>query len=126
MKKTKFLFLALSLILVAGCSKPSPQGFLPNKCQVPGGFICTDISANGKQVSFNLGNSLGYDITEVSINVVGCSNPNSKTTLASGETAKYTLECNLVSGKRFNGEMTINYKDQGQAQTQKGEIGIKG
>ena len=126
MKKLSFWFLTLILILVAGCSKPSPQVFLPNKCQVPGGFMCTDISANGKQVSFNFENALGSDITEVSICVAGCTNSNGKTALSNAESAKYTLECNLVSGKRFKGEMTINYKNQGQAQTQKGEIEIKG
>lgn len=112
--------------IISELDKPSPKCALPNQCQVPDGFYCENLTSDGKKVSFKLGTASGYEITDVSVNVMGCYNIQGQTTLAYPEFSTYTMECDIVSGKRFSGNLTIRYKDvDGLAEIAKGKIGIK-
>jgi uncharacterized protein (UPF0333 family) len=87
----------------------SPDKFLPSKCVLPSGIACVDHRADATGITLVLQNGMGYDLTNVIVNVVGCGvlGP-SDTTFDNGEQKTFNRTCTLT-GSKFNGDIKIFY-----------------
>jgi len=91
----------------------SPDRFLPEKCQLPSGIACLDskLSNSGGAVLV-VQNSLGFDISNITVTVngTGCSaSSSSPASLNNGAQGTYTVSCSPTSGTRFSGDITFAY-----------------
>jgi len=89
----------------------SPDRFLPEKCTMPSGLACLDFTATDTGFTLILHNSLGIDISAVSVSIdgTGCSDTAAgPTDLDNGKSGTYTVSCSPSSGK-FKGDITMAY-----------------
>ena len=93
----------------------SPDKFLPSKCLLQSGIACLEHKATPTDIQVVLQNSLGDDLTAVSVTIPGC-NPVETTvgtgTLANGEKSPSVLiTCTPpgLTGSKFSGAMYVNY-----------------
>ena len=90
----------------------SPDRFLPEKCQLPSGIACLDSRLTTSGATIVIQNSLGIDMTSITVTVngTGCSaSSSSPATLNNGEQGTYTISCTPASGARFSGDLDIAY-----------------
>ena len=95
----------------------SPDRFLPEKCTMPSGIACLDFRATASGVDVILLNSLGTDISSVSLSIdgTGCSaTATGPATLDNGKSGTYTVSCSPPSGK-FKGDITMSYVNDASA-----------
>ena len=97
----------------------NPDKFLPSKCTLPAGIACTDFKltagliasgpdANGI-VTIVLRNGMGFDATDVSVTVTGCTT-NGAGTLANGQQNSFSSSgCTLTGGSKFSGDVNVTY-----------------
>lgn len=90
----------------------SPDKLLPEKCTFPSGIACLDSYAESAvlEVGVTLKNSLGYDVTGVSVIASGCTTPALLAKFSNGQ--QYTFapqECNIVSGQKYSGQFNITF-----------------
>ena len=90
--------------------------FLPEKCTMPSGLACIDFAATSGGITLIVSNSLGTDITNISmgINGTGCvvSQTSGPTSLNNGAQGTYVFSCSPPSGK-FQGKVLITYTNEG-------------
>jgi len=90
-----------------------PGKFLPSRCTLPAGFSCNDFLVNGADdiITVALRNGLGYDITDVNIQIGDCLAA-ADTTLQNGQEKQLvTLACTtpLSPGAKFSDAIRLSY-----------------
>ena len=88
----------------------SPDKFLPAKCTLQSGIACLDHKATASQVQIVLQNSLGYDISSITVKAGSCGTSSSPATLANGEKGTYTITCSpALLGSKYNAQVNVSY-----------------
>ena len=106
----------------------SPDRFLPNKCTLQSGIACVDHKATSAAVDARITNSLGYDLSSITVAAGSCGTSSSPATLSNGQSATYSITCTpaLTVGSKYNAQFNITYtvtetgishKNQGQITT---------
>lgn len=103
----------------------NPDRFLPSKCTLPAGIACLDHLASGSAILVTLKNSLGYDITSVTVRASGCTTADSQAKFRNEEQREFTPSgCSLTNGQKYNGQINVSYTntDTGISHTAQGTI----
>ena len=105
----------------------SPDKFLPNRCTLPAGIACLDHAAYASvdEIDVTLKNSLGYDVTSVTVKAGGCTTASSTATLSNGGQRTFNpSSCGLVAGQKYSGQLNVTYTnaDTGVTHTAQGTI----
>ena len=90
----------------------SPDKFLPSKCTLQAGMACLDHKASGaaNTVDIVIQNSLGFDISAITVKVGDCGTDSTPATLANGDKGTYTITCSpVLSGSKFNKALNVSY-----------------
>ena len=113
----------------------SPDKFLPDRCVLPSGIVCVDFEATNflgpgfGELYVSVKNSIGYDLTQISLYASGCQGVGITANLKNGETRTLTAsECSgLDAGKRYEGDINITYtnKDTGLQHKAQGKVIVK-
>ena len=113
----------------------SPDKFLPAKCTLQSGIACLDHKVTQTQVQVVLQNSLGFDISAVTIKAGGCGFTASFN-LANGEKSTVdqgTITCDIdpvapgnqpLQGSKYNNQVNVSYTitDTGISHNNVGQI----
>ena len=86
----------------------SPDRFLPSRCTLQAGIGCLDHVASGTDgaILVTLQNSLGVDITSVTVKISGCTTSDTQSRLNNGGKLEFTPSgCSITSGKSGAPEM---------------------
>lgn len=116
----------------------SPDKFLPNKCTLAAGIGCLDHKATPTQLQVIIQNSLGYDLSLVTIKAGGCGS-SSSFSLANGEkitSAQGTITCDSdpvtagnqpLIGSKYNAQLNVSYTitETGLTHNNQGQITTK-
>jgi hypothetical protein len=92
----------------------------PNACVMTSGFTCSEFKITNTTVQINLANSMGYDLTNVSINLLGQAPNSCDVTIGNDSyslnngatTGVFDYTC-AVKGK-FKGTITVVYVKAGE------------
>ncbi|MDP3766348.1 MAG: hypothetical protein Q8R04_07590 [Nanoarchaeota archaeon] len=94
----------------------SPDKFLPAKCTLQSGIACLDHKATTANVQVVIQNSLGYDLSSISVKAGDCGNypeavgSTGQATLANGDKGTYTIPCSpVLSGSKYNKQLNVSY-----------------
>ena len=92
----------------------SPGTYVPNQCTLSAPIGCEAGVADSGQVSLDIRNGAGQEITITSIKVVGCATDSTSRVAADGSLTNVTITCSptLSSGK-FQGNLEVNYTKSG-------------
>jgi membrane-bound inhibitor of C-type lysozyme len=101
----------------------SPDLLLPNKCTLPSGISCVDHKVSSTGISIVLRNSLGYDMSSITVSTENCGTTSTPSTIPNGEKATYTISCS-PSGTKYRGQLNVTYtlSDTGLSHTARGSI----
>ena len=105
----------------------SPSSFMPEKCTMPSGVACLDFKSTGSGFSFVMQNSAGFDMTNVTVGVLGTDCTANATsgagTLTNGEKSTYDVSCSPAAGK-FKGKVGFWYtnKRTGMSHVKEGDL----
>jgi len=110
----------------------NPDRFLPEKCTLPSGLACLDFKGDTSGITLIIQNSLGNDISGVTVTVngTGCAGQTSSAVnMTNGAKNTFTFTsggsptCSPASGK-FRGAITVAYTntDTGLSHTKNGEV----
>ncbi len=96
---------------------------LPNKCTPTSGIVCIDHVVSSSDISVVLRNSLGYDMSSVTVAIEDCGTDSTPASIANGEQETYTISCSQT-GNTFKGDLNITYtlSDTGLSHTTRGSI----
>ena len=105
----------------------SPARFLPERCFLAPGVACLDHSISTSGLSLVLRNSLGSDISGVT--VAACGGTSASTALANGAQATVSITCSpaLSSGSQFKGTLNLTYTnvDTGLTHSVNGDLAAR-
>jgi hypothetical protein len=88
----------------------SPDKFLPSKCTLQAGIACVDHKVTPTAVTVRLTNSLGYDISSITVKAGSCGTSSSPAALANGEAGTYTITCgSSLTGTKYNAQLNVTY-----------------
>ena len=96
----------------------SPDKFLPAKCTLQAGIACLDHKATPTQVQVVVQNSLGFDLSSITVKAGGCGTSSSPATLANGDKGTYSITCDSdpvtpgnqpLTGSKYNAQLNISY-----------------
>jgi uncharacterized protein (UPF0333 family) len=88
----------------------SPDRFLPAKCTLPAGIACIDHKATASQVQVVLQNSLGTDISSITVKAGSCGTSSLPATLANGDKGTYTITCTpTLIGSKYNAQLNVSF-----------------
>ena len=89
----------------------SPDKFLPSKCTLQSGIACLDHKATPPQVEIVIQNSLGYDISAITVSAGECGSSSvPATALANGDKRTYTIACAVqLQGSKYNEQLNVSY-----------------
>ena len=88
----------------------SPDRFLPAKCTLQAGNACIDHKATPTQVQVVVQNSLGFDISSITVKAGSCGTSSSPATLANGDKVTYTITCTpTLIGSKYNAQLNVSY-----------------
>ncbi len=103
----------------------SPDKFLPAKCTLQSGIACIDHKATSTQVQVVIQNSLGYDLSSITVKAGSCGTSSSPATLPNGEKGTYTITCTpALTGSKYNAQVNVSYTitDTGLSHNNVGQI----
>jgi len=108
----------------------SPDRFLPSRCTLQAGIACLDhlASSTDQAISVTLKNSLGYDLTSVSVRASSCTSAASQATFRNAEQRTFTpFGCSLTSSQKYSGQLNVTYTnaDTGLTHVMQGTITTK-
>ena|SRR3989338_3493350 len=89
----------------------NPGNFLPSKCTLQPGIACVDHKVTPTTVTVYLRNSIGWDISGITVKAGSCGTSSSPPSLANGAESKYEITCAspLTSGTKYNGQLNVTY-----------------
>ncbi len=88
----------------------SPDKFLPAKCTLQAGLACIDHKATPGQIDVVIQNSLGFDLSSVSVRTATCGPDADPATLANGEKGTFNLVCSpALTGSKVNTVLNVSY-----------------
>ena len=88
----------------------SPEKFLPAKCTLQAGIACLDHKATSSTVSVVIQNSLGYDISSITVKAGGCGTSSIPATLSNSATGTYSITCApVLAGSKYNAQLNVTY-----------------
>ena len=89
----------------------SPDKFLPAKCTLQAGLACLDHKATPAQIQVVIQNSLGYDLSSVSVRTPTCGpDSTTKPILTNGDRGTYVLTCTpALTGSKYNDVLNVSY-----------------
>ena len=93
----------------------SPDKFLPSRCTLQSGIACLDFTvvstgASTGDITVVLQNSVGFDLTGVSIDIQTCPTASAPISLSNGEkAAPVTLTGCTVQGAKYSGYINVTY-----------------
>jgi len=104
---------AVLIVLIAGIAFYNyniltPEKVLPRKCNLPAGIMCIDHRASLTGVAVVIRNGQGYDMRNVSVEIVDCGIAAGSDYIANGDKQAYTANCQLT-GRRFNSHLDVSY-----------------
>ncbi len=102
----------------------SPDKFLPTKCALQPGIGCLDSKVTSGTISIVLQNSLGYDMTGVSVKAQDCG-ASSSSSLTNGEKRIFTITCSpALAVSKYNGGLNVSYTitETGLSHTNQGTL----
>lgn len=107
-----------------------PGKFLPSTCTLPAGIACLDHLASGADgaILVTLQNSLGYDITTITVKMSGCTTADSQARLNNGGKLEFTPSgCSITSGQKYSGQLNVSFTnfDTGVSHTLQGTLTTK-
>ena len=76
----------------------SPDRFLPAKCILQSGIMCVDHKVTPTIITVRITNSLGYDISSITMKAGGCGTDTTPAALANGESGTYDITCAEICG----------------------------
>ena len=88
----------------------SPDKFLPAKCTLQSGIACIDHKATATTVQVVIQNSLGYDLSAITVKAGSCGTSSTPATLANGDKGTYTITCSpALLGTKYNEQLNFSY-----------------
>ncbi len=90
----------------------SPDRFLPERCTLPAGVSCLDQAAYSsiQEIDVNIKNSLGVDITSITVDIAGCTSSFSTPSLKNGASVTAApTSCTLTAGQKYSGQINFTY-----------------
>ena len=88
----------------------SPDKFLPAKCTLQSGIACIDHKATTANIQVVIQNSLGYDLSAITVKAGSCGTSSSPAALANGEKGTYTITCTpALTGSKYNAQLNVSY-----------------
>lgn len=88
----------------------SPDKFLPAKCTLQSGIACVDHKVIPTTVTVRITNSLGYDISAITVKASGCGTDSTPAALANGESGTYDMTCSpVLTGSKYNNQVNVSY-----------------
>ena len=105
----------------------SPDRFLPAKCTLQSGIACLDHKATATTVEVVIQNSLGYDLSVITVRAGACGTSSTPATLANGDKGTYTITCDPqfpLIGSKYNQQFNVSYTitETGLTHTNVGQI----
>ena len=110
----------------------SPDKFFPNKCTLPSGIACVDFEARdagggATALDISLRDSLGYDLSGVTVRASGCTTPTTYPLIKNGEKDPRTLtvqDCAFSIRQKYKGQVNVSFTnaDTGVSHTFQGVI----
>ena len=105
----------------------SPDKFLPSKCVLQPGIGCVDFKVSGATniISVVLQNSLGYDLSSITVKAENCGTDSAPATLTNGQKTTYDITCSpVLSGSKYSGALNVTYTitDTGLSHTNQGTL----
>ena len=98
---------------------------LPDHCIIPMGITCMDYKVTSNNIQVTLKNSLGYDLSAITIAATGCGNSNTLNSLEDGDQSTFIINCNsALAGSKYTGQLNVSYTkpDTGLSHTSLGRI----
>src|SRR3989344_731683 len=92
----------------------SPDRFLPETCTLPAGISCLDQAAYSSidEIDVNLKNSLGMDITRITVDITGCTSSFSTPSLKNGGSViAAPTGCTLTACQKYTGQINVSYSN---------------
>lgn len=102
----------------------SPDKFLPNKCTLSSGIACLDHKADLtlNEVTVVIQNSLGYDISLISVSASDCTDDSTPAGLVNGAKGTYVMtSCTFASTSKYSGDVNVSYTNTGTSITHKNQ-----
>ncbi len=91
-------------------------GFVSESCILGPGLFCKDFVVHEDSINLVVLNSLGRDLSEISINHADCSNPPSNYVLENGEELIFTMSgCSFNSNELVNEDLNLSYMFEGSS-----------
>ena len=88
----------------------SPDRFLPAKCILQSGIMCVDHKVTPAIITVRITNSLGYDISSITMKAGGCGTDTTPAALANGESGTYDITCGTpLTGSKYNNQLNLTY-----------------
>lgn len=88
----------------------SPDKFLPSKCVLQPGIGCLDFRVTAGQISVVIQNSLGFDMSAITVRAQDCGTDSAPATLPNGEKQTYEITCSPALGvSKYNGILNVSY-----------------
>jgi len=88
----------------------SPDKFLPSKCTMQSGIACVDHKVTPTTVTVRITNSLGYDLSAITVKAGDCGTDSTPATLANGESGTYDMTCAVaLTGSKYNEQVNVSY-----------------
>ncbi len=94
----------------------NPGRYLPAKCTLQPGIACTDSKVtNGGaggvgQMTIRITNSIGSDISGITVKTSNCGTDSSTPSLVNGASATYTITCAAtLSTSKYSGQLNVSY-----------------
>ena len=109
----------------------SPDKFLPARCTLQAGIACLDHKVdNGGvggvgRVQVVLQNSLGYDISSITLKAGGCGTQTASDLANGAKSPTITITCaTILTGSKYNAQLNLSYTttDTGIAHNNVGQI----
>ena len=88
----------------------SPDKFLPAKCTLQSGIACVDHKVTPTTITLRITNSLGYDLSAITVKAGGCGTDATPATLSNGESGTYDITCaSTLTGSKYNDQVNVSY-----------------
>ena len=86
------------------------RSVIPNNCIVPDGISCLDYKATSADIKVTLKNSLGQDLSSITVAATGCGTSGTVNRLTDGSQAQFTINCgSALSGSKYTGQLNVSY-----------------